>query len=68
MQELLSRFEKRLSSIVSRPNTEVAEAFSRSIQALLQWAPVVQEMKKDDAEIVSNSIYFKWLRVCQEYK
>ena len=68
LQELLSSFEKRLSSIVWVPNTEVAEAFSQSIQALLQWAPVVQEMKKDDSEIVSNSIYFKWLRVCQEYK
>ena len=67
-KELLSCFEKRLSSIVWGPNTQVAEAFSRSIQALLQWAPVVKEMKKDDAEIVSNSIYFKWLRVCQEYK
>ena len=47
---------------------EVTEAFSLSIQALLQWASVVQEMKRDDAEIVSNSIFFKWLRVCQEYK
>ena len=68
LQELLSRFENRLSSIVWGPNMEVAEAFSGSIQSLLQWAPVVQEMKKDDSEIVSNSIYFKWLRVCQEYK
>ena len=40
----------------------------RSRSALLKWAPVVEEFKIQDAEIVSNSINFKWLRVCQEFE
>ena len=31
-------------------------------------APVVEEFKIQDEEIVSNSIHFKWLRVCQEFE
>ena len=34
---------------------------------MLEWAPVVEEFKIQDEEIVSNSIHFKWLRVCQEF-
>jgi len=28
----------------------------------------VEEFKIQDEEIVSNSIHFKWLRVCQEFE
>ena len=35
---------------------------------MLEWAPVVEEFKIQDEEIVSNSIHFKWLRVCQEFE
>ena len=29
---------------------------------------MVEEFKIQDEEIVSNSIHFKWLRVCQEFE
>ena len=44
------------------------ESFSASRSALLKWAPIVEEFKILDEEIVSNSIHFKWLRVCQEFE
>ncbi|GIS85244.1 MAG: hypothetical protein CM1200mP16_15440 [Nitrospina sp.] len=39
--------------------------FSRETDLLCEMGPVVEEFKIQDEEIVSNSIHFKWLRVCQ---
>lgn len=41
-------------------------AFSQSPGALVYWAPVVQELKELDEEIVRNSVRFRWQEVRRE--
>lgn len=38
-------------------------AFSESPGALVKWAPVIDELKQLDAEIVENSVRFRWIEV-----
>ena len=67
-EEVILEFEKQLSRHNWSGDTDLNESFSGSRSALLEWAPVVDEFKIQDEEIVSNSIHFKWLRICQEFE
>ncbi len=67
-EEVILKFEKQLSCHNWPDTDEYRESFSGSRSALLKWAPVVEDFKIQDEEIVSNSIHFKWLRVCQEFE
>ena len=67
-EEVILKFEKHLSRHNWSGTDDSHESFSGSRSALLKWAPVVEEFKIQDEEIVSNSIHFKWLRVCQEFE
>ena len=67
-KEVILEFEKHLRRHNWTSTDDSHESFSGSRSALLKWAPVVEEFKIQDEEIVSNSIHFKWLRVCQEFE
>ena len=67
-EEVILEFEKHLRRHNWTSTDDSHESFSGSRSALLKWAPVVEEFKIQDEEIVSNSIHFKWLRVCQEFE
>ena len=67
-EKVILEFEKNLSRHNWSGTGYSHESFSGSRSALLKWAPVVEEFKIQDEEIVSNSIHFKWLRVCQEFE
>ena len=67
-EKIILEFEKHLSRHNWYGTDDYHESFSGSRSALLKWAPVVEEFKIQDEEIVSNSIHFKWLRVCQEFE
>ena len=67
-EKVILEFEKHLSRHNWSSNDASYESFSGSRSALLKWAPVVEEFKIQDEVIVSNSIHFKWLRVCQEFE
>ena len=67
-EKVILEFEKHLSRHNWTGTDDFHESFSGSRSALLKWAPVVEEFKIQDEEIVSNSIHFKWLRVCQEFE
>ena len=67
-EEVILEFEKQLSKHNWTYTNDSNESFSGSRSALLKWAPVVEEFKIQDEEVVSNSINFKWLRVCQEFE
>ena len=67
-KEVILEFDKYLSRHNWTSTDDSHEAFSGSRSAMLEWAPVVEEFKIQDEEIVSNSIHFKWLRVCQEFE
>lgn len=42
--------------------------FTESPKALFRWAPIADELKKYDREIVENSIRFAWNEVMQDYR
>ena len=67
-EKVILEFENNLSRYNWHGNDDFHKSFSESRSALLKWAPVVEEFKIQDEEIVSNSIHFKWLRVCQEFE
>ena len=45
-----------------------ATPFSESPLALVQWAPVIDEFKRLDEEIVSNSVRFRWQEVRRDLR
>lgn len=48
--------------------TDGEQAFSHSPQALVEWAPIVDELKQLDEEIVINSVRFRWQKVRQDLR
>ncbi len=51
--------------------TEVTDdetPFSESPLALVQWAPIVEDLKQLDEEIVRNSVRFRWQKVRRELR
>lgn len=48
------------------PDNEAA--FSTSPGALVRWAPILDELKQLDEEIVRNSVRFRWQEVRQELR
>lgn len=48
--------------------TDDEQPFSHSPSALLEWAPVVDEFKQQDEEIVLNSVRFRWQKVRQDLR
>ena len=49
--------------IVTGPN-----AFQSSSDAVFKWAPIADELKVNDEEIVRNSIHLRWIGVRREAK
>lgn len=43
-------------------------AFTESPKALIKWAPIADELKMRDREIVENSIRFAWNEVIQDFR
>lgn len=43
-------------------------AFQSSSDALFRWAPIADELKCDDEEIVRNSIHLRWIGVRRDLK
>lgn len=44
------------------------QPFSHSPQALVEWAPIVDELKQMDAEIVINSVRFRWQKIRRDLR
>jgi len=45
-----------------------ATAFQSSSDAVFRWAPIADELKNDDEEIVRNSIHLRWIGVRRDLK
>ena len=48
--------------------TDDEQPFSHSPQALVEWAPIVDELKQMDADIVINSVRFRWQKVRRDLR
>jgi len=48
--------------------TDDEQPFSHSPPALVEWAPIIDELKQMDEEIVINSVRFRWQKVRQDLR
>ena len=65
-QEATTRFEQRLVCVNWDQATDIEITFASSESDLVQFAPVVDEFKELDREIVMNSIRFRWRDVREQ--
>ena len=63
----INKFETRLSS-VNWIDFYKNNPFDQSCQALFTWAPVADELKQYDEEIVLNSMALKWNNIVSDFK
>jgi hypothetical protein len=64
--EARAAFAERVAGVVWPACEPGDAAFTVSPQALVEWAPVAPELKEYDAEIVANSLRFKWENIRNE--
>ncbi len=66
--DFMHDLDERLNATIW-PNAAIGEAaFDGSVRDLIRFAPVVDEFKALDEEIVTNSIRFRWLDVKQQLR
>ncbi|MBO6901862.1 MAG: hypothetical protein JJ864_10995 [Rhizobiaceae bacterium] len=56
-------FAERLTKVNWDNVAAGADAFTTSPKALVRWAPIAEELKKYDVEIIRNSVRFAWHEV-----
>lgn len=64
----LAAFERRLDETSWENVAAGASAFTESPKALVKWAPISDEFKKYDREIVENSIRFAWNEIREDFR
>jgi hypothetical protein len=74
-QEAGAEFEAHASEVLARLEAcalaQVSDdeaCFTESPAALVHWAPIIDELKELDAEIVRNSVRFHWQEVRRELR
>lgn len=63
-----SQYLARLNDIEWEDVTDGENAFTESPEALVYWAPIVDELKALDSEIVRNSVRFRWQEVRRDLR
>jgi hypothetical protein len=63
----INGFASRLDGVDWRTASQ-AENFTASPAALVRWAPIADQLKKFDTEIIQNSVKFAWLEVREEFQ
>ena len=66
--EIATRFDKRISSVVWHDAAAGEKAFTFSPLELMNSAPIAEEFKLLDEEIVTNSIRFRWRDVREQLR
>jgi len=64
----IARLRDRIARTDWRAVTDDEAPFSASPKALVEWAPIVDELKQLDTEIVENSVRFRWQEVRRELR
>ena len=64
--EMKKQCEKNLKTL--RIEAIDHKLFKMSSDTFFRWAPMAEEFKKDDEEIMRNSIYFRWIEVRRELR
>ena len=66
--EITARFDMRISSVVWHDGAAGENAFTSSPLELINSAPIAEEFKQLDREIVTNSIRFRWRDVREQLR
>ena len=66
--ESANQIRQRLALCEFQNVSDGEQAFSHSPQALVDWAPIIDELKKMDEDIVINSVRFRWQKVRQDLR
>jgi hypothetical protein len=64
----VQRVRERLAATEWPAVTDDDDPFSESPDALVKWAPIVDELKQYDTEIVENSVRFRWQEVRRDLR
>ena len=64
--EMKKNCEKNLKALRSEAIDH--KLFKMSSDTFFRWAPMAEEFKKDDEEIMRNSIHFRWIEVRRELR
>jgi hypothetical protein len=67
-QDCIAEFERRIDGTDWRFGARQPENFTHSPGALVRWAPIADELKRFDTEIVENSIKFAWREVREQFR
>jgi hypothetical protein len=57
----------RLSNTDWKIEAKDRSIFTESPKALYRWAPIAENLKKQDADIIVNSINFTWSEIRQRF-
>jgi hypothetical protein len=66
-QDAIGDFARRLALTDWRGRARQPENFSESPRALVRWAPIAENLKKLDSEIVENSVKFSWRDIRDDF-
>jgi len=61
--DIVSKFEDRLAGYEWGKTDDREAAFQSSLDALVHWSPIADELKQYDVEPVRNSMRFEWKRI-----
>ena len=66
LDEMKKQCEKQLK--VLKHDAINHKSFKMSSDTFFRWAPMAEEFKKEDEEIMRNSIHFRWIEVRRELR
>jgi hypothetical protein len=66
--DAVTQLRVRLASTDWAAVTDDEQPYCESPDALVEWAPIVDELKQYDAEIVKNSVRFRWQEVRRDLR
>ena len=61
-----TRFAERVKAVDWTAAADKESAFAGSLAALVEWAPIADELKRYDVQAVRNSLRFQWKAVRDE--
>jgi hypothetical protein len=66
-QDCIAEFDRRLAE-TDWNRAGQPDNFTRSPRALMQWAPIAENLKAFDSEIVENSVKFSWRDIREQFQ
>jgi hypothetical protein len=67
-QDCIDEFDRRLADTDWQRGALQPENFTRSPLALLRWAPIADNLKKFDSEIIENSVKYAWRDIREQFR